>query len=178
MQPIQRLSMDEESSFIAYLYQRHSPALFAYLYRRTPTREDAEDILLEVFTAALEHVTFHTWSESSQIAWLWKVARNKIADAYRRSTRHPSVPLISASDVLSKSTLHSPEQIMLEREEHHVLCAAIQRLPSLQRDVLQLRFEHGLSHSEIARVLQRQAGSVRVLLSRALKQLRSIYPQS
>lgn len=179
MQPILDNFMDEGSSFIATFYQRYSPALFAYLYRQTPTREDAEDILLEVFVAALEHKAFSTWPERSQVAWIWRVARNKIADSYRRSTRHPHVPMTYVDEMFfEEKHAPDPEQVALEREENGRLHAAVQHLPPLQRDVLRLRFEHGLSHSEIAQVLQKKVGSVRVLLSRTLKQLRGIYTKA
>lgn len=41
------------------LFHRHAPAIFAFLRQQTSSREDAEDLLLEVFTAALEHKQLH-----------------------------------------------------------------------------------------------------------------------
>jgi RNA polymerase sigma-70 factor (ECF subfamily) len=50
----QTLSMLDDSS-IAALYHREALTIFTYVLRRVPSREDAEDILLEVFLAALEN---------------------------------------------------------------------------------------------------------------------------
>jgi len=49
---------------IARLYELHATAIFAYLRRQTPSREDAEDILVEVFAAAVEYAAFDQMSES------------------------------------------------------------------------------------------------------------------
>src|SRR5258707_14609139 len=70
---------------VARLYEQHAPALFAYLRRKTPSREDAEDVLAQVFVALIEHGDIGRLSEKEQVAWLWQVTRNKAVDAYRRS---------------------------------------------------------------------------------------------
>jgi len=69
---------------VARLYELHATAIFAYLRRQAATREDAEDILVEVFVAAVESSTFNELGEKEQLVWLWRVAHNKAVDAYRR----------------------------------------------------------------------------------------------
>ncbi len=54
---------------IARLYELHATAIFAYLRRQTPSREDAEDILVEVFAAAVEYAAFDRLGEKEQVAW-------------------------------------------------------------------------------------------------------------
>jgi DNA-directed RNA polymerase specialized sigma24 family protein len=58
------------------LFEQHSEKLFTYLRQHTQSREDAEDILVETFMAALGETKFAHLSETAQIAWLWRVARN------------------------------------------------------------------------------------------------------
>ena len=60
------------------LFEQHSEKLFTYLRQHTQSREDAEDILVETFMAALGETKFAHLSETAQIAWLWRVARNKV----------------------------------------------------------------------------------------------------
>ncbi len=55
-----------EDSLYADLYQRHAPGLFAYAYQQTTSREDAEDIVLDVFLSVLQNPRFPTFDETLQ----------------------------------------------------------------------------------------------------------------
>ena len=162
----------------AELYQHTSPALLAYLLRQVHSRQDAEDLLLEVFVAALENEQFKLLDERKQQAWLWTVARNKVADYYRHFRRHPSIPLVQMADTIYEREELEPEQITLRREEYARLHDTVRELPEVQQEILQLRFGHGLSCGEIATMTEKSEGAVRMLLSRTLKLLRSIYTRS
>src|SRR5258708_23402154 len=76
------------NSAMGQLYQQHAPAIYAYVRLRVSSQEDAEDILLDIFAAALENPTFTLWPEGEQLAWLRTVTRNKIVDWYRRANRY------------------------------------------------------------------------------------------
>src|SRR5579883_2226117 len=80
------------------LYQRYAATIFAYVRQHTATCEDAEDILVETFLAALEAPKFVQLSEKEQVAWLWRVARNKVVDSYRRLNIRRSIPLEQISE--------------------------------------------------------------------------------
>src|SRR5215467_11768900 len=82
-----------EETPLVWLYQEVAFKVFTYLRKQVPAREDAEDILVDVFVTALEQEGFFSWSRQDQQAWLWRVAHNKTADFYRRQTRQRSVPL-------------------------------------------------------------------------------------
>src|SRR5215510_11975625 len=100
MQPEKSLAKSNYS-LIADLYQRYGPALLMYICRQVPHREDAEDVLLEVFQAAVESETLTRLDESKYRAWLWTVARRKITDHYRRTQYRPlSSTLEESEDVL------------------------------------------------------------------------------
>ena len=106
-------SLDTPYPPTALLYQRYAPAIFAYLRQHTALREDAEDVLVEVFLAALEKEKFATMGEKEQQAWLWRVARNKAVDAFRQSVRRQSVTLEHVADSLYDDDEHTPEQTAL-----------------------------------------------------------------
>lgn len=173
MQQNSCMTLDDPS--LATLYQRFAPVLFAYLYRHTSSREDAEDLLLEVFLAALEYASFAGMSVKEQEGWLWSVARNKMVDHYRRAARRPGVQLDLVLEDLFERDEYAPEHITLRHEEYARLRATIKTLPELQQEVLRLRFANDLRCSEIAKVLQKSEGAVRMLLSRTMKLLRAIY---
>lgn len=159
----------------AALYQRHAPTISAYLLRQTTSREDAEDLLLEVFLAALERANFPLMLEQEQAAWLWRVAHNKAADHFRRLTRHASVSLYD--EALYADENLAPEQATIKQEERADLRATLHTLTQAQQEIVQLRFGHGLRCREIARVLGKNEAAVRMALSRTLRLLRSPYRQ-
>lgn len=161
----------------AVLYQQYAPVIFAYLRRHTDSWEDAEDLLLEVFLAALERNRLCAVPEGNRLPWLQRVAQRKVADHYRRAFRRPSIPIEQATEALLMEEAQAPEQVALRREARAELSLALQRLPPQYQEVLRLRFAHGLSGPEIGAVLGKQEGAVRVLLSRALKLLRARYDQ-
>ena len=173
MQSNSCMMLDDPS--LATLYQRFAPVLFAYLYQHTSSREDAEDLLLEVFLAALEYSGFGALDAKEQESWLWSVTRNKMIDHYRRATRRPGVRLDLVLDDLYERDEYAPEHVTLRREEYAHLRATIKTLPELQQEILRLRFANDLRCSEIAAVLQRSEGAIRMLLSRTMKVLRAVY---
>ena len=68
-------------------------SIFGYARFPAPSWEDAGDVTLEVFTAALEQGNLSRLGDQQQFAWLRRVAHNKLVDRYRRSVRLPVVPL-------------------------------------------------------------------------------------
>ena len=160
---------------MATLYRQYAPAIHAYLARHTPNEEDAEDILVEVFLAALESEQFIALPEKAQLVWLWRVARNKMIDAYRRSTRRQSVTLEHVADSITDDDTIDPEYIALQQEEYHDLQIHIKSLSALQQEVLRLRFGQDMRCSEIAARMGKQEGAIKAMLSRTLNLLKNIY---
>jgi RNA polymerase sigma factor (sigma-70 family) len=172
MEPSHEVAAD--GTAVGYLFEQHGSALFAYLSQQTGSREAAEDVLVEVFVAALETEKFVQMNEKEQVSWLWRVTRNKAVDAYRRSQVRRGLDLSLMADYIDDKEC-SPELIMLQREASARLQAYLDRLSPDQRKAIQLRFAHGLRSSEIATVMGKREGSVRSLLARALNFLRTLY---
>lgn len=164
-----------EDSLYANLYRCHAPGLFAYAYQQTTSREDAEDIVLDVFLSVLQNQRFPTFDEKKQEAWLWAITRNKVVDYYRRSTHRQHVAIEWLSEPLYEDDRLAPEQLSLKREEYVQLSGAMRALPELQQEILRLRFGHDLKCKEIASVLEKSEGAVRTILLRTLQRLREIY---
>lgn len=160
---------------VARLYQQHALTIMTYVRRHVPSREDAEDIVLEVFLAALERDGLPHIDEQEQLAWLRSVAHHKFVDYHRRSAHRPSVPLEDVDEMFFLDERHSPEQQAVRNEEDALLHERLTRLPEQYQRVLQLRFANGLRCTEIARHLKKSDGAIRMLLARALNILRDIY---
>ena len=75
------------------LYQRYASTILAYVCQQVASRQDAEDLLVEVFMAAHTNASLSTLSEERQLAWLRRVARNKVIDRYRHAALLTTLPL-------------------------------------------------------------------------------------
>ncbi len=167
--------MAQAEQEMALLYRKYAPGLLTYVRMRFPSPEDAEDLVVEVFLAAIEHAKFAALSEKEKQLWLWRVTRNKVIDAYRRAKTRQSVTLDHVADGLFEDETFSPEYAALRQEDYMDLYAHLQSLPPLQQQILRMRFGQDLSCSEIATTLGKQENVVRVTLSRSLNLLRKIY---
>src|SRR6266851_6830259 len=99
------------------LYDRHAAVILAYARLHTASWEDAEDLTLEVFLAALEHDNLSWLADAQQLIWLRRVAHNKLVDHYRHAPRLPVVPLEQAVEMVYHDEALTPEQLALRREE-------------------------------------------------------------
>jgi RNA polymerase sigma factor (sigma-70 family) len=166
---------DNETLLIA-LYEQHASVVLTYLRKHGAKNEDAEDLLLEVFLAAMESSTLLNMSGGQQRAWLQRVAYNKLVDHQRRSFRRQVVALDEAMDTLFDED-SAPEQVALRNENRTRLHKHLATLPESQQEVLHLRFALGLRSREIAQKLNKSDDAIRALLSRAINVLRTIYNQ-
>lgn len=171
MQPLRSLDSGENEA-LSDLYRQHAPALLTHLRVNMQSIEDAEDLLLDVFLAALERDNLRALAPEEQRRWLWRVARNKLVDHYRKHSRRQHLPLEDAEEATYEDDELGPERVALRHEEHHNLSAAIENLPPSHKEILLLRFVDGLHAPEIARLLGKRDTAVRMQLSRTLNLLR------
>ncbi|GCF10925.1 RNA polymerase sigma factor [Dictyobacter arantiisoli] len=164
-----------DRSPVEKLYDKHARDILRYIHRYIFSNEDTDDLLVEVFLAAIQSPTLPKLSMEEQFAWLQRVARNKVVDYQRRVTRYPEVALDEMLDSPFDADLITPEKAIVEREEVELLRAHLSVLPELQQQVLQLRFEDGLRTKEIASRLHKSDGAIRSLLLRSLNLLRDLY---
>jgi hypothetical protein len=74
---------------------------------------------------------------------------NKMVDRYRRATRHPEIALETITETVCDDDASNPEHPALQQEAHSHLRQVIQRLPTLQQQILRLRYGDRLSFAEI-----------------------------
>jgi RNA polymerase sigma factor (sigma-70 family) len=155
------------------IFSRYGPVIFSYLLLHASSREEAEDLTIEVFTLALEHEALLTWSEPRQLAWLKRVAYTKMVDTYRRSKRRPVVALDQVAHTMLAE--HDPESLALLSEDYAQLHSHIQQLTPDQQQLLRLRYGSELHTAEIATMLNKSEQSIRQMLSRTISLLRTMY---
>jgi RNA polymerase sigma-70 factor, ECF subfamily len=161
-------NMPGDPAAFGLLYRRYLDPVYRYLYARVGSPAEAEDLTSLVFLAALESLSNYR-SQGRFPAWLFSIARRKIADHYRG--RQPQVPLDFAADQASPS--NDPLAQTLKDEELVSLQKHLALLAEDDRELLRLRFAARLNFTEIAAVLGRRESSVKMALYRLLKRLES-----
>jgi RNA polymerase sigma-70 factor, ECF subfamily len=173
---MQQLNMDNSQNVVdSTLYDRFAGAIFHYLFQQVSNEQDAEDLLLEVFLAALQDESLPSLPAGRQLAWLRRVARNKVIDRYRHIALLNLLPIDQALEM--EDSALTPEQYTEQKENYERLYQSIAQLTSLQRELIRLRYRNGLRFFEIAAILEKPEGTVRQLFVRTLRQLRTIYDQ-
>ncbi len=155
------------------LYDRHAPAILAYLCQHISSVQDAEDVLVEVFLAALNRPGFSDLAVEHQRAWLRRVAHNKVIDLLRKMTRLTFTSLDEAMEYESSEL--TPEEENVRQESYFHLHRCLARLGPEQQELIRLRYGEGLRLVEIAALLHKPEGTVRKQLLRTLNRLRTLY---
>jgi RNA polymerase sigma-70 factor, ECF subfamily len=152
------------------LYERNVDRIYNYIYQRTGSSSDAEDLTARTFIRALVHVDTYVSQGVPFSAWLYRIAHNAVANWHRDRHRHTMVSLDVVSEVGTESD--RPEDVAQTREETKLLLNAIRRMPDERQQLLILKFSEGLSNTEIAAAMGRTEGAIKSLYHRTLLALR------
>ena len=156
------------------LYRKYVAQVYSYAAYELRDRHDAEDATERTFLAALAHLgRFEERARpedgngaSTFRVWLFQIARNVVAERHRARRRRPETPLEGAAELTAPMDLETDVE---RRDEARAALGAIDRLSGDRRRALILRFVDEMSTAEIAGVLGRSEGAVRVLIHRALR---------
>jgi RNA polymerase sigma-70 factor (ECF subfamily) len=152
------------------LYDKYATRIYNYVYYRTGSSQDAEDITSRVFFRAMRHITNYTDRGVPFSAWLYRIAHNLVANWHRDSSRHQEVELEDGYRA-SKDEEH-PEIALLESEEQNALMRLIRDLPEERQQLLILKFVEHMSNAEIGEIMDRTEGAIKSLYHRTLLSLR------
>jgi RNA polymerase sigma-70 factor (ECF subfamily) len=172
---IDRLRADDQQAFEALLTE-FAPALEAYAYRLTGSRDAACDLVQDVFA--------HLWEQRDAVrirgsvrAYLYTAIRHRAIDVRRRE-RTESARWITASDADAPAGMGrsgTPPDIELERREIAARVAtALDTLPPRVREAAMLRWVDGLSRVEVANVMGVAIGTVKNQLGHAAEVVRAL----
>jgi RNA polymerase sigma-70 factor (ECF subfamily) len=166
--------MDPADGIDREALHRQYPEVFRYVSRRVP-RQEAEDITMQVFAAALEALPQFR-GECSLGPWLLSIAHKKVVDALRRrAARRETLASEltrqeTATDPMAESmasAVEGPETALVRQEARQAMRHLVDQLNRDQREVLLLRYVEERSMAEIAAIMARSPAAVNSLLQRA-----------
>lgn len=168
LQQIIARARDGNTEALGMLYDRYSPAIYRYLYRRTGDGVLSEDLTGTVFLKMLEALKKNQAWDTSFSGWLYRIAHNLLTDHMRARGRRPESEL--------PDTLPTGGTRLEDRVERDIATDAVRKalhqLKPEYTEVLLMRFTEGLSHADVAARLGKTETAVKVTQHRALKALR------
>lgn len=151
----------------ATLYETYVDRVYAFCLRRSATPQDAEDLCSQVFVRVLAGL--HTYQGGLVSAWLFRIARNVIANHYRG--RKQIIALDDIDIPVEDRTMERVEQA----DDRRIITALVAALPEDKQNLLSLSLDCGLTSQEIAETIGKSPQAVRVELHRIIRGLRERY---
>jgi len=167
---------------LAVLFERYHRPLFRYFISMNGHREQAEDLVQEVFFRMLRYRTSYDPAQSFT-AWMYQIARNAGVDQVRKMRTAEVVDIDAVNqrgtfadrrmELVSASP--GPEESVSRGQDLALLRRAMDQLPEDKREILVLSRFQGMKHEDIAEVLGCEVGTVKVRVYRAIRALEQIY---
>jgi RNA polymerase sigma-70 factor (ECF subfamily) len=153
--------------WFAQLYERYFDRVYAFALTRTHDRTAAEDVTADTFRVAFENLSRFQWRGVPFSAWLFRIAANAASDQAKAAARSGELAEAPGEDSAAW------ELRLIEVETRARLFELVERLPGDQRRVIVLRFGQEKSIREIASLMSRSEGAVKLIQHRALLKLRA-----
>lgn len=152
-----------------FIFDEYSGRIYKFVYLRVGHKEISEDILADTFVKA--------WLKIAQInshkalsSWLYQVAKNNIIDYYR--VKKETVAIEDVESVL-EDPYNAIDQANLSIEQRKII-ELLEKLPSEQAQVIRYRFFEDLTNTEIAQLMDKNEGAIRVIQHRAIANLKEL----
>jgi RNA polymerase sigma-70 factor (ECF subfamily) len=169
---LMQLVHDGDARAFEVIFDRHGDAAFSLAYRMCGRRATAEDVVQEAFLSLWRSGARYDSARGSVRAWVLRVVRNRAIDVFRRDVVRTSRDVSDdgiaerlASGVRTDAEVES-------RDEAQQVRRALTELPSDQRQVIELAYFGGFSHSQIATMLNLPTGTVKGRMRLGLTKMR------
>lgn len=167
---LDRAQHGDEAAFTV-LWRDLNPALLRYL---VVTGEPADDVASETWATVVTGLARFSGDENAWRAWVFTTARRRAVDAGRKRVRTAAHDGSWQPWDAFGTQARDPADLMVQRIDTDAALALVSQLSRLQAEVVMLRVVGGLSVDEVARVVGRNPGAVRVAHHRGLVRLREL----
>jgi len=166
----------KDQDFFSCLLEKYEPKLMRYIRRiSAATREDAEDLLQEIFIKVYRNL--NDFDQSLKFSsWIYRIAHNQVVSNWRKTKSRPSVLKFEADEDFLKF-IAAEEDVAGDIERKFTgeeVRRIINELDDKYKEILVLKFLEGKDYQEISDILQKPLGTVATLINRAKKQFAKI----
>ena len=168
--------MDNVGEQFGQIYDQYIEKKYRFIYLKVNSQEIAEDITSKVFLKGWEAFKCPKEEIKNPGAFLYQIARNAVIDHYREKGRSRVVPIDSSSEISDPGTSAQDRAIL--NADIGIIKAGIQKLKKEHQDIIIWHYLEDMPIADIAKLLDKPAGTVRVMLHRGLKDLKNIIQES
>jgi RNA polymerase sigma-70 factor (ECF subfamily) len=154
------------------VFDRHADASFSLAYRMCGRRQTAEDVVQEAFLSVWRGGVSYDRSRGSTRAWILGVVRNRAIDTFRHTAAHAGRDVNDDGITEKMASADLTDVVVEARDEAQRVRGALSELPSDQRDVIELAYYGGFTHTEIADLLAIPPGTVKGRMRLGLAKMR------
>ena len=164
---IRRIASKDADALDAF-YSRYNRLAFTLVFRVVGSREDAEDVLVDVFWQVWQQALRYDSSRGKPVAWLLTIARTRAIDCLRSSSRRNTQP---EPGVETAPATPEPDPVVLA-DTRQAVREALNTLSDQQRVPLEMAYYQGMSHTEIAEALGQPLGTIKDRVRNGMLHLR------
>ena len=166
---VERSKENDEDAF-GELYSLYVDSIYRYIYIKIKVSHEAEDLVQQVFLKAWSSIRTFKYEKFPFSSWLYRIAHNQVIDYYRSRKKSN----LSIKEEIIVDSSDNPAISQDQKSDKRELERAIRNLPENQQQVIILKFIEELDNKEIAKIIGKSEGAIRVLQYRALKMLKKI----
>lgn len=157
------------------LYDHYMPRVYGFIVLRTRSREVAEDITSATFERALQYLPSYVPSATGMMPWLLQIARNLLADHYRREGNAPTTMLEDDDDPRLVSSERLADEAAARIDAAALLDYVRQHCGSRDAELLQLRIWQGMPWADVATHVGMTEGAAKVAYGRLIARLAPLF---
>jgi RNA polymerase sigma-70 factor (ECF subfamily) len=169
---LMQLAVEGDSKAFEVVFDRHVDAAFSLAYRMCGRRTMAEDVVQDAFMSLWRSGGRYDRTRGSVRSWVLSVVHNRAIDAFRRETVRTSRDVRDEGVTERIAASERTEAEVERRDEARHVRSALGELPADQRQVIELAYFGGFSHSQIAEMLKLPAGTVKGRMRLGLTKMR------
>ena len=159
------------------LYDKYRSTIFGLVYSIVQRREEAEDLLQDLFVKIWEKADTYNESKGTVYSWLTTMSRNKAIDRLR-SKRYKTAKLEDTDHnqlyaCIEEDDKNPLEEMMINEQTEHIRNALV-RIPRDQREAISIAYMQEMSHSEISEMLNIPLGTVKFRIRQGKMRLKRI----
>lgn len=163
---LEMIDTDEEQSKFEQIYLEYRDLMYYVAYKHLKNEQDAEDVVHHAFIKIAEHIKKVEPVSPKTRRFVITIVENRVIDLYRVRLRHPEVSFVEEHYLVQEPP-----------ETNDLLQRCIHQLPTIQQQVIGLKYGDGYNLREIAQMLGISLAWARKIDQRAKNTLRKLYEE-
>lgn len=153
------------------IYKNYHKRVYEFVLKRVSLKEVAEDLTSEIFEKIYKSIEDFKWQGISISAWIFRIARNRIIDYYRKNSKRKNDSSLYDYTNVIESPLKESEELMIESEEHVALYNSIREFNEQDQYLIYYKFFETFNNKKIAHLMELSETNVGTRLHRIRKKL-------